>query len=128
MLTYDFPEIALQWDDHNAQRLKIATVCVANGPSFGGGMKIAPDAKLDDGSFDVVVIGDMKLPQMILNSHRLYTGTFLSLEKTVLIRARKVNAEPMNGRDEVLLEVDGETPGRLPASFEILPSALRIRC
>ncbi len=128
IFSYDHPEIMLSMDDLPAVRLKVVTVCLANGPSFGGGMKIAPDAKLNDGLLDVVIIGDMKTMSMMMNSHKLYTGSFLSLDKVKLVRAKKVSATPVNGDAEVLLEVDGETPGRLPASFEILPLALKIRC
>lgn len=128
IFSYDHPEILLSLDEQPGVRLKIVTVCLANGPSFGGGMKIAPDAKLDDGLLDVVIIGDMKTMSMMLNSHKLYTGSFLTLDQVNLVRAKKVSAAPVNGDVEILLEVDGETPGRLPASFEILPLALKIRC
>jgi len=128
IFSYEHPEITLCLDDQPSVRLKVVTVCLANGPSFGGGMRIAPDARLNDGLFDVVIIGDMKTMSMMLNSHRLYTGSFLSLEKVKLVRAKRVTAAPVDGSADVLLEVDGETPGRLPASFEILPLALKIRC
>jgi diacylglycerol kinase (ATP) len=45
-----------------------------------------------------------------------------------LIRGRKIRALPAHDGEQILLEVDGETPGRLPATIEILPGALRIRC
>ena len=127
IVSYDHPEVFLQWDDQPVMRLKIITVCVANGPSFGGGMRIAPDAKPDDGIFDIVIVGDMKTHQVLLHSHRLYTGTFLSMEKVTCIRAKKLHAKPVDERVKVLLEADGETPGRLPATIEILPSAVPIR-
>ena len=128
IFSYDHPEIMLSLDEQPGVRLKIVTVCLANGPSFGGGMKISPDAKLNDGLLDVVIIGHMKTMSMMLNSHKLYTGSFLSLDKVKLVRAKKVSAKPVNGSAEILLEVDGETPGKLPASFEVLPLAIKIRC
>jgi diacylglycerol kinase family enzyme len=90
-------------------------------------MRIAPDAKLNDGLFDVTMIGAMKTMQILLQSHRLYSGDLRGLEKVAMRRAQKMKAQPVENGSEVLLEVDGETPGRLPASFEILPAALRIR-
>jgi diacylglycerol kinase family enzyme len=43
-------------------------------------------------------------------------------------RARVVIARPARKDEEVMIEIDGELPGRLPARFEILPRALRVRC
>lgn len=121
------PEVRLQVDGGQPYRLKIVTVAVANGPSFGGGMKIAPDAKLNDGFFDITIIGDLKTSQILLNSYKLYSGALKGINKVAVMRARKLVAEPVKEGSYILLEVDGETPGRLPATFEILPAALRIR-
>jgi YegS/Rv2252/BmrU family lipid kinase len=121
------PEVRLQVDGRQPYRLKVLTVCVANGPSFGGGMRIAPDAKLNDGYFDVTIIGDLKTSEILLNSYRLYSGALKGINKVALMRAQKLTAEPIQERSSILLEVDGETPGRLPATFEILPGALQIR-
>jgi diacylglycerol kinase (ATP) len=125
---FDAPEILLEIDDQPAKRLKVTIVCVANGFSFGGGMRIAPDAKLDDGVFDIVIAGDIKTFKLLLSSHRLYSGTHLSMEKMALVHGVKIRAVPAGNEERILLEVDGETPGRLPATIEMLPKALRIRC
>lgn len=127
LMSLTHPEVRLQVDNRQPYRLKIVTVCVANGPSFGGGMKIAPDAKLNDGFFDVTIIGDLKTSQILLYSYRLYSGALKGLNKVAVMRAQKLIAEPVKEGSPILLEVDGETPGRLPATFEILPAALRIR-
>jgi YegS/Rv2252/BmrU family lipid kinase len=107
--------------------LVINNVAVCNGRYFGGGMKVAPDALLDDGRFDVVAIGDVGIREVLAQGRHLYRGTHVSLPKVQVWRAARVDAEP-TGREEVLLDVDGEQPGRLPASFEILPRALGFRC
>jgi YegS/Rv2252/BmrU family lipid kinase len=126
-LSFDAPEIVLTVDDQTPKRLKVVIVCVANGPSFGGGMRIAPNAKLDDGMFDVVIAGDIKAVTLLLNSYKLYSGTHLTMEKMALIQAQKIHATSVDQNHAVLLEVDGETPGRLPATIEILPKVLRVR-
>jgi YegS/Rv2252/BmrU family lipid kinase len=110
-------------DDASAVDLTVNTVAVANGRYFGGGMFIAPDAELDDGLFDVVALGDFTIKEMLLNSRRIYDGSHLSIDKVSFRRARKVRAEPLDG-ERVELDVDGETPGILPATFRILPRAL----
>lgn len=128
IFTYDHPEIWMEKDGESAHRLKVVTVCVANGPSFGGGMKIAPEARPDDGLFHLTVIGDLKTAEMIANSHRLYTGSFDRMSKVAQWTVRKFCARPVDPKCCVRLEVDGETPGMLPATMEILPAALTVRC
>ncbi|MBN2246775.1 MAG: diacylglycerol kinase family lipid kinase [Candidatus Aminicenantes bacterium] len=98
---------------------------VANGKIFGKGMKIAPNAKLNDGYFDIILIKGMKSWQFLLNAYRLYAGTHLSLPQIALIRGKNIEAASLEG-DEVLIELDGEQLGRLPANFEILPSRIPI--
>jgi YegS/Rv2252/BmrU family lipid kinase len=127
-LTESNSEVFLQIDHEEKRRLKVVSVCIANGRFWGGGMKVAPGAKLNDGKFDVVIIGDFGLIEVLANSYRLYAGSHLKLEKVGFTRANHIEASPVNGNEDVLLEVDGETPGRLPATFELLPSALKIRC
>ncbi len=56
----------------------------------GGGMKIAPDAKLNDGFFDVVNIGDMRTAKILLNAYTLYRGTHLELPEVKSTLAKKI--------------------------------------
>lgn len=98
---------------------------VANGKIFGKGMKIAPDAKLNDGYFDVILVKGMKAWEFLLNAYRLYSGTHLSLPQIKLIHGKRIEADSSEG-DVVLIELDGEQLGRLPASFEILPNRIPI--
>ncbi len=108
----------------------ITTVAVANGRAFGAGMQIAPEAKPDDGQFDVVVIANGPTTRMLADMKSIYTGEHLGNPNVRVIRGRKVVAAPVaetRGR-AVLIETDGEAVGRLPATFEILPRALNVRC
>jgi YegS/Rv2252/BmrU family lipid kinase len=128
MLQYDNKRVRLTFDGDVAGTIELTmnTVAVANGKYFGGGMKVAPDAELDDGKFDVVSIGDMGLTDMIFSSRRLYAGTHLSMPEVSHRRAKVVLAEPALSGDVVELDVDGETPGRLPATFTVVPDALSL--
>jgi diacylglycerol kinase family enzyme len=90
-------------------------------------MKICPEATLDSGHLDVVVVGDLSRMGIIMNIGRLYDGSHLSLEEVSAARARKVEATPIEPDAIIPVELDGETPGRLPATFEVLPGALRLR-
>jgi YegS/Rv2252/BmrU family lipid kinase len=126
-LRYKNQRVRLVFDDDEEDPVDmlIHTVAVANGQYFGGGMKIAPDADPGDGQFDVVALGDMSTRDMMLSGHRVYAGSHLGLDKVSCRRARKVRAEPLDP-DPVRLDVDGETPGILPATFEILPASLNV--
>jgi diacylglycerol kinase (ATP) len=99
---------------------------VANGRVFGKGMKISPEASLEDGLLDVVLIKGMRMLEFLRNSLRVYRGTHLSHPKVSLHRCRRLEAVPVTGQ-EVLIELDGEQIGRLPATFEILPRGLQVK-
>ncbi len=113
-------------DEDDSLEATINNVAVANGRYFGGGMKIAPDAELDDGKFDVVVLGDMTTFDFLKDGMKVYSGAHLKMPKVSYRRAIRVDARAIDDGDEVLLDVDGETPGSLPASFTLLPRALQV--
>jgi diacylglycerol kinase (ATP) len=119
--------VRVQLDDSAERHLTVANLCVANARYFGGGMKVAPDALLDDGRFDIITIGDLGALKILTNAYQLYLGTHLSMEQVHHAHAARVEARPARENVEVAIEVDGELPGRLPATFEIVPRALRVR-
>jgi YegS/Rv2252/BmrU family lipid kinase len=126
-LRYRNPPVRLELDGGKAREGKIYNVAVANGRYFGGGMKVAPGASLDDGLFDVITIGDMGMSDLLLHGMDIYTGRHLQSPKVSLQRARRVDAAPVEKDSVVLLDVDGEQPGRLPATFELITGALKVR-
>ena len=99
---------------------------VANGKIFGKGMKVAPGAELDDGLFDSVLVRGFKFLEFCRHGWKLMNGSHLSHPKVTLVRGSKVEAWP-EGDEDVLLELDGEQLGRLPATFEIVPRNLLIK-
>jgi len=128
VLSFTRPRVAVALDDGPEVQLEVLNFCVANARYFGGGMKIAPEANMVDGAFDIVVIGDMPSAEVILKACSIYLGTHLGIEQVRAARARRCVARPVERETNVGLEIDGETAGRLPATFEIMPKALRIRC
>jgi YegS/Rv2252/BmrU family lipid kinase len=120
--------VVVQLDDDPARHLTVANLCIANARYFGGGMKIAPDAKLSDGKFDVISIGDLGAARILVNAPRLYLGAHLSMDDVGHALATKIVARPTDGSQRIEIEVDGEIPGQLPATFQILPRVLRVRC
>ncbi|MCU0689862.1 MAG: YegS/Rv2252/BmrU family lipid kinase, partial [Polyangiaceae bacterium] len=105
----------------------IFNVAMANGRYFGGGMMIAPDADLSDGQLDVVCLGDLSRTEAIALSSKIYRGGHVGLSKVSVARGRVVEADPMRPREEVLLDMDGETPGKLPIRVRAVQGHLRVR-
>lgn len=124
VLDVDYKIVKVSFDGEEAKPLKTINFCVCNARFFGGGMKIAPNADISDGKFDVVNIGDIKTAKILLNAYTLYQGTHLSLPEVKAGLARKIE---VSSETEIRLEIDGELPGKLPAVFEIVPQALKIR-
>jgi YegS/Rv2252/BmrU family lipid kinase len=128
MLQYDNQRVRITFDGvaADAVEMTVNTVAVANGQYFGGGMRIAPDAELDDGYFDVVAIGDVGFAGFVLKSRRIYAGTHLSMKEVSHRRAKVVRAEASDPGAVVEIDLDGETPGFLPATFTVVPRALSV--
>jgi len=120
-------EVKVQLDDQAERRLRIAEFCVANARYYGGGMKIAPGAKVEDGFFDIITIGDASSFRILANAPRLYLGAQLSMNEVTHALAKQVVARPVSKNELVRLELDGEVVGRLPAMFEVMPRSLRVR-
>jgi diacylglycerol kinase (ATP) len=111
-------------DDQPALELVANNVICANGRVFGGGIRICPQAEPDDGLLDVLVWGDVGKLDLAFNLPRLYRGTHLGHSKVTVTRARRVRVETSR---PLPVELDGELPGTTPATFEIVPQALRLR-
>ena len=120
---YQKKRITLQIDDQPGQEFKAWNIAVANGQYHGGGMWIAPRALMDDGWLEVTVLGDFALLEVFQHLPKLYQGTHLKLKEVHTYRARKISA---HSDQKVLLDIDGEQPGTLPATIEIVPQAVNI--
>ena len=108
---------------HEASTLLVA---VSNGKYFGGSMMIAPDAEVDDGEFDIVVIRGMSRIQVLRKIPKIYSGRHLSEPEVEVYRGREVHIRAPS--DEVLLEMDGEQPGKLAADFRISHTTVPFIC
>lgn len=126
VLTYRPQAVRVTTDSGFDEVRNISTLAVANGRFFGGGMMMAPHAKPDDGLFDIVMMCDTTFKDMFSSSGSLYEGTHLANPKVTSLQAKVLEARPAEENEIVLLDIDGEAPGRLPARFEILPAALNL--
>lgn len=109
--------------------IKTFMIAICNGRFFGGGMKVAPEAELDDGKLDVVALGATSKIGFAMNSRAIYDGSHIGAAGNVSFRAEKISLELANddARDVFLLDVDGEPMGGLPLSVEVVPKALVLR-
>jgi diacylglycerol kinase (ATP) len=115
--------VSVQLDDERREA-RMHDVIVANGQWHGGGMWLAPDARPDDGLFDVVLIGDVSKRDFVTTAPKIYKGTYLSHPKVEALRSRTV---AVDAPEHLPIELDGEQVGTTPARFEIVPGALRVR-
>ncbi len=103
----------------------ITNVLVCNGRYGGGGMMFAPDALLDDGRFDVVVLRHVSLWHTATSASSVYSGAHVRDPSVSVHRAARVEAEVL-GDDPAWLDLDGEAPGRAPLTATVVPGAVRL--
>lgn len=125
ILLYETKRIRLKADDYFDQEVTTWNVAVANGQYHGGGMYVAPGASVEDGLFQVTVIGGLSKPAVFWNLPKLYNGKIYEHKKIRKLVGRRIEA---SSDQRVLLDMDGEQPGQLPVTIEVVPSAISIIC
>jgi diacylglycerol kinase (ATP) len=123
LLYYRNKTVEIAIDDDEPFKTQLTVCAIANGTHFGGGMKIAPLAKLNDGVFDVILCHDFSRFEIMMNMGRLYGGTHLNHPKVKSFRATSLK---ISSPEKLLLELDGEQPGVAEVQFSILPLALNL--
>lgn len=123
---YRFQSVRIVVDDGEPVEARVALVTAANGKFFGAGMMVAPDAELDDGRFEVVILRAAGKLGLIRDIRLLYGGRHRDHPAITILRGAKVSVEPLDG-STLLVEADGEPLGRAPATFDMLPGALTLR-
>jgi len=99
-------------------------VVAANGAYFGAGMRVAPEARVDDGLLEIVLVRGLIIPRLLVNLPSFYRGLHVRHPKVSTHRAKKLVLIPKESGAPI--DVDGESLGSLPMSAEILPAALRV--
>lgn len=108
--------------DGEVRRLDAMLVAVGNGPSFGGGLRIAEGAEIDDGLLDVVVIKPMSKPELVRVYPKLYTGGHVTHPQYEHHRCRSITIAAPG----IVAYADGERLGALPLTVDVVPNALRV--
>lgn len=125
-LRHHTPQVTMQYDDEELA-LRALMICVANGPREGGGFLVAPEARPDDGVFDLMIAGEVSRLAMLGLIPRFMQGTHVTHQAVTMARAKHVT---ISSPDNLIAHVDGEMlctdAHRL--EFEVLPQRLRVRC
>jgi diacylglycerol kinase (ATP) len=116
-------QVTLCLDDSPPAAFDLTTGAVANGQYQGGGIRIAPEAVMDDGLADITVVERVSLAEVAAHLPILYSGALYSHPKVRHWRAGRVRVE---AETEVPVELDGEPVGTLPLGVEALPQALQV--
>jgi diacylglycerol kinase (ATP) len=116
-------EIAVRLDDADAWAGPAASVVVCNGAWFGGGMRIAPGARPDDGLLDVVRLGALGRLELARWLPTVYWGGHLANPRISLRRAARVRVD---APAPLPVQLDGEPGAHGPLDIEICPGALRL--
>lgn len=120
--TFRAAEFRVATDDAEL-RLDAMMVAVANAASYGGGMMVCPDARVDDALLDLCVVGAMSRRRFVAAFPRVYRGTHVTHPDVTMLRTRTVTLEASR-RFEVY--ADGERFGPLPATFTVQPGSLEV--
>ncbi len=122
LATYRNKNVELSFDGQPV-RGRINSVIVCNGRYLGGGMFMAPGAAFDDGLFYVVILGNLNKLEVVANVPRVYKGTHLTHPKVSHFSAKEVHVE---AQEHMFLQAEGELIGEAPATFQVIPRALRV--
>ena len=112
---------AVELDGHRLET-RAMLVAVANTTSFGGGMRVCPDADVTDGLFDVLIVHALSIPSFLRVFPKVYSGTHTTHPAVEIFRARRVRLEASG----IHSQADGETFADLPIDAEVVPGALHV--
>jgi diacylglycerol kinase (ATP) len=101
-------------------------IAVANGVFVGGGMKVAPGARLDDGKLDALTVCNLSRLQVLRHFSHLYSGKHVNHQQIVMLSGAEVRVETVDGAPPLPIEADGDVRGHTPATFRVIPNSLRI--
>jgi len=99
------------------------SLVVQNTPFTGGGLLIAPEAKLDDGLFDVVTVGEIRKIDLMINLPKLYRGNHLKHPRFSLVRCKSLE---VRSQEKLPTMFDGDAFGSTPLEIKMRKQALRV--
>ena len=124
-LSFKALQMTVRLDNNEKMNKKLIGVVIGNGIYCGGGMKLTPAAKPNDGQLDVLLIHDMNLLSRLWNFPKIYSGKHVDSQYFASHQSRKISVD---SQESVLVEADGELLGTVPCEIDVFPAALRVIC
>ncbi len=124
VFTHPNQSIRFRIDDGPEEEICSRLGLLANGRYFGGAMHAAPEAELDDGLLDLLMLKEISVAKFLWHLPKIYKGTHLKIPEIFFQKVRKFTAE---SSEQVILDIDGESPGYLAATFAVLPKILNLQ-
>ncbi len=124
VFTHPNQSIRFRIDDGPEEEICSRLGLLANGRYFGGAMHAAPEAELEDGLLDLLMLKEISVAKFLWHLPKIYKGTHLKIPEIFFQKVRKFTAE---SSEQVILDIDGESPGYLAATFEVLPKILNLQ-
>ena len=115
-------EIEMTIDGHRF-RERVMLITVANGPYYGGGMKIAPQAIMDDGVLDICIVKEISKLELLRQFPKVFNGTHITHPKIIMASGKKIKITSDESRE---IFSDGEYVGVLPVECTIGSQSLRV--
>lgn len=112
--------------DGVTEEIEAMLVAVANGQSFGGGMKITPEAQIDDGELDLFVVAPISRGKLVTLFPKVFQGKHVGHPAVSIRRVRSVRIELLGSNAGLVGYSDGERFGSLPVQVDIVPGALTL--
>lgn len=122
LFSYKYPVMHIKIKNYSKQK-EFLTVLCGNGSYAGGGMKLVPNARPNDGLLHITLVERINLLKVILNIARLYSGSFLSLREVSELITEEIE---ISANKPVFMQLDGEKGDFLPAKISIINGVLNI--
>lgn len=101
----------------------VLLIAIGNAVSYGGGMRITPQADCRDGVLDVCVVSGISKLELMMVFPKIFSGSHVSHSAVHMLRGKNIQVET---KEPLLIHADGEITGTTPESFEVLPGAIRL--
>lgn len=124
ILTHRPAQVAVEVDGQRIYEGGVSLIVAANGCYFGAGMKVAPDARIDDGLLEIALVRGLSVSRLLVNLPSLYPGRHGRHPEVSFHSARSLAVLPKE--TALPIDLDGEAVGRLPLRAEVLPGAIEV--
>lgn len=127
MAAYSASPVRVRVDGVSVGEHRITSLQACNGRFAGGGMMFAPQAMLDDGLLDLVILVDPGIIKTLAMTGDIYKGTHTRHPHVIVHRGARIEVEPVDPALPAWVDIDGEAPGTAPVVYEVVPGSICLR-